>query len=70
MHRNYRRKTHKHNPKKCGRGSSRGSRPWSLVEDRRIYWQEVRTKVRNQIANERYDEIEIRHRHSILWDWW
>jgi len=67
MHRNYRRKNGKHNPKKGAGGSWQ---PYSLVEYRREYWQWVRARVKTLMYRERYELIQNKHRPSILWDWW
>ena len=67
MHKNYRRKQGRHNPKKAGRGNL--GRPYSLAEDRQLYWQAVRANERRLMAHERYDELKIKHRPSILWNW-
>lgn len=35
---------------------------------RRQYWAKHRARVRHLMVNERYDEIQDRHPHSIWWD--
>jgi hypothetical protein len=67
VHRNYRRKRGKHNPKK-GRGGK--WRPYSLTEARREYWQWARARSKALMVREHYDALEDKHRPSILWDWW
>jgi hypothetical protein len=66
MHRNHRRKSGKHNPKKEGRGWTMV--PPSLVKYRRAYWQEQRAKIRELMVHEKYDAIQNRNLASILWD--
>jgi hypothetical protein len=67
VHRNYRRKQGRHNPKK-----SRGGkwRPYSLSEYRREYWQWARSRERTLMGHGHYEGLPDKHRRSILWDWW
>jgi len=66
MHRNYRRKLAKHNPRKEGKGWRRT--PPSLIPYRKAYWQKHRAKVRELMAHGRYDDIQDRHPPTIWWD--
>lgn len=69
LHKNHRRKTGRHNPRK-GVGWSNRSPRYGFSVAKRLVAKKVRQQLRELLCHERFDAVPIRYPKDILWNYW